>query len=230
MSRSPTCCNRANCSGCATRTSVLFADIDPTLLASIESSVEECVIAAGDSLYRVGDPGKAIFTIRDGLVKLVQYLPDGTQRIVRLVKPTEVAGLEGLLEQPYQHDAVVVQCATVCRIPLAVVNRLATEDPALHRELMRRWQRALSEADAWLTELSTGPSRQRVARLLLRLSGSDGTGMCPLFGRKDMGAMLGITTESASRVIAEFKRADLLEEHADGFHIDVPALQNIADD
>ena len=33
-----------------------------------------------------GDAGQHVLTIRGGLVKLVQYLPDGTQRIVRLLR------------------------------------------------------------------------------------------------------------------------------------------------
>ena len=74
---------------------------------------------------------------------------------------------------------------------------------------MSRWQRALSEADAWLTELSTGSARQRVARLLLRLVRDRESSECDLFSREDMGAMLGITTETTSRTIAEFKRQGL---------------------
>jgi CRP/FNR family transcriptional regulator, anaerobic regulatory protein len=77
---------------------------------------------------------------------------------------------------------------------------------------MARWQRALSEADAWLTELSTGSARQRVARLLLRLVRDRESSECELFSREDMGAMLGVTTETTSRTIAEFKRQSLLVE------------------
>ena len=110
-----------------------------------------------------------MFTIRSGIVKLVQYLPDGSQRIVRLVRTTDVTGLECLIGEPYQHDAVVLQETEVCSLPVKVVENLSRENPSLHRELLNRWQRALKEADAWLTELSTGAAKQRVARLLLRL-------------------------------------------------------------
>jgi len=97
-----------------------------------------------------------MFTIRSGVLKLVQYLPDGSQRIVRLVRTTDIVGLEAMLEQHYQHDAVVLQPTEVCSLPVVVVNTLSRDNPALHRELFNRWQRALQEADAWITELSTG--------------------------------------------------------------------------
>jgi CRP-like cAMP-binding protein len=96
---------------------------------------------------------------------------------------------------------------------------------------MARWQRALSEADAWLTELSTGSARQRVARLLLRLVRDRETSECQLFSREDMGAMLGVTTETASRTIAEFKRQSLLVETAPNlFLLDIPNLRRIGED
>jgi CRP-like cAMP-binding protein len=112
-----------------------------------------------------------------------------------------------------------------------VVRDLGKENPALHQELMARWQRALTEADAWLTELSTGSARQRVARLLLRLVHDRETCECQLFGREDMGAMLGITTETTSRTIAEFKRQSLLvETAANHFLLDIPNLRRIAEE
>ena len=96
---------------------------------------------------------------------------------------------------------------------------------------MARWQRALSEADAWLTELSTGSARQRIARLLLRLVRNRQSSECELFSREDMGAMLGITTETTSRTIAEFKRQSLLVDlSTNRFLLDIPNLRRIAED
>jgi CRP/FNR family transcriptional regulator len=169
--------------------------------------------------------------VRTGALKLVQYLPEGSQRIVRLARATDVLGLEAILEAPYQHEAVVLQPTEVCRFPARVVKALGAENPRLHTELMSRWQRALSEADAWLTELSTGSARQRVARLLLRLVRDRESSECDLFGREDMGAMLGITTETTSRTIAEFKRQGLLVDFsANRFLLDIPNLHRVGGD
>lgn len=223
-------CSTANCSLCDVRTSVLFSGIEPALLARIQHSINDLHLAHGETLYHMNEPGKAIFTVRSGLVKLTQYLADGSERIVRLVRSTDVTGLEALLGQPYQHEAMVEQDADICRIPVDVIRRLELESPQLYRELMRRWQQALSEADAWLTELGTGSARQRVARLLLRLSDENGNGLCNLFSRKDMGAMLGITTESASRMVAELKRSGFLQEQAGRFYCQREGLEQIADE
>ena len=220
----------ADCRHCALRKSALFAGLEETDFEHIHEPIDQFTLSPGSLLYRTGDPSDFMFTVRTGILKLVQYLPDGGQRIVRLVRSADVLGLECLVEPVYQHHAMVLHSTQVCRYPAAVVRQLSADNPTLHQELMKRWQRALSEADAWLTELSTGAAKQRVARLIIRLSNPE-TSRCELFSREDMGAMLGITTETTSRIVAEFKRKSLLVETSPNiFLIDLPNLRRLADD
>ena len=221
----------ADCLNCSVRASALFAGLAEQDFKQIHDPIDQFVLKPGTSLYRAGDQGDFMFTVRTGSLKLVQYLPDGSQRIVRIARPMDVLGLEALVAGAYQHEAIALQTTEVCRFPTRVVRALERDNLALHEELMARWQRALSEADAWLTELSTGSARQRVARLLLRLVRDRESCECQLFGREDMGAMLGITTETTSRTIAEFKRQSLLvETSANVFLLDIPNLRRIADE
>lgn len=203
---------KAECRECGVRDLVLFAELTESDFNLIHLPIDEIRYEAGTILYEAGQNGRALFTIRSGLVKLVQYLPDGTQRIVRLLRQGATAGLEVLVGQPYEHTAVFLQPGLVCRLPLEVVERLSRETPRLHSQLMRRWHAALHQADEWLTELSTGNARQRVARLFLHLLEYGGDETVRLLSREDVGAMLGITTETASRTVAEFKRQALIDE------------------
>lgn len=219
----------ADCRNCSLRTTVLFAGLEEADFDRIHDPIDQFDLKSGTPLYKAGDQGEYMFTVRSGALKLVQYLPDGGQRIVRIVRGTDVLGLEALLGEPYHHDAVALQRTEVCRFPTRLVRELNQDNPRLHHELMTRWQRALTEADAWLTQLSTGSARQRVARLLLRLVRDGDTEECTLFSREDMGAMLGITTETASRTIAGFKREGLLTESRPNlFLLDVPNLRRVA--
>ncbi len=220
----------ANCKLCTLRDSVLFAGLEEKDFEHIHKPIEQLPLQPGDYLYHAGDKADRLFTIRSGLVKLVQYLPDGAQRIVRLLRSTDVTGMEALVGGEYQHDAVVMQTTEVCILPVDVVQRLSKENAALHQELMKRWQRALSEADLWITQLSTGSAKQRVARLLLKLV-CDEDNRCELFNREDMGAILGITTETASRTVADFKRKGLLQEtNPNNYIADKEKLLAVAED
>ncbi|HYH22674.1 MAG TPA: Crp/Fnr family transcriptional regulator [Azospirillum sp.] len=219
----------AECRNCGIRDLVLFADLAAPDFNLIHLPIDELVFQPGATLYDAGDDGRSLFTIRSGLVKLVQYLPDGTQRIVRLLRRGSVAGLEILVGAPYEHTAIALQSVSVCRIPHDVVERLNRETPRLHNQLMQRWHQALRQADEWLTELSTGSARQRLSRLLLQLSADEPERPVRIFGREDLGAMLGITMETASRTVAEFKRAGLITETAPNMAVcNVPALREAA--
>jgi len=219
---------QADCRRCALRESALFAGLRESDFEKIHHPINQFVLPPGQALYHSGDRGDRMYTIRSGIVKLVQYLPDGSQRIVRLLRSADVAGLEAMVKKPYDHDAVALQPTEVCCLPVTTLQELSKDNPELHVELLRRWQRALSEADAWLTELSTGPARERVARLLLRLVHQQEPPECHLFGREDIGAMLGITTETASRTIAEFKRQGLLQDLGAGrYRIDVVKAEDL---
>jgi len=80
-----------------------------------------------------------------------------------------------------------------------------------------------------LTELSTDSARQRVARLLLRLVRNPVNSACELPSREDMGTMLAITTETVSRIIAEYKRRHLMVEIGPNcFRLDIPNLRRIS--
>ena len=220
----------AHCESCNIRKSVLFSGLDESNFETVHTPIIQNIVRPGDRLYREGDPARYVYTIRNGLVKLVHYLPDGGQRIVRLVKSTDVTGLEALLGNAYAHDAVVLQPTEVCRLPVDVVNDLAHQNPKLHAELLRRWHSALEQADLWLARLATGTARQRVAQLLLWLDENFSEDQCCMISREDMGAMLGITTETASRTVAAFKRDGLIVQRTQKeFSCDASALREILD-
>jgi CRP-like cAMP-binding protein len=220
----------ADCQTCELRNSALFAGLTRDDFEHIHEPIVQVSLRPGEALYRAGESGSRVFTLRQGLIKLVRYLPDGTQRIVRLIRSSDVTGLESLLGQPYEHDAIAIQDCELCCLPHNVVNDLSQRNPKLRQELLQRWQRALAAADTWLTELSTGSARQRVARLILSLSDDSEPPLCQLFGREDLGAMLGITTETASRTIADFRRKGWLKDAGQNRYIvDTPAINGVLD-
>lgn len=202
----------ADCRNCMIRDSVLFAGLTEGDFERFHRPIDQKHLAAGATIYSAGEPATALYTIRKGMVKLTQYLPDGAQRIVRLMGPTDLLGIEALIEPEYPHAATALRPTELCRLPVDVVRQLSLSNARLYHELMARWHRALSRADHWIVEFSTGSARDRVARLLLWLAERDGSEGCELFSREDMGAILGLTTETASRVMADLKRKGYISE------------------
>jgi len=217
------------CEKCGIRHLALFADLRESDFEGIHVPIEDLEFPGGSTLYNVGDPGQAVFTVRTGVVKLIQYLPNGSYRIVRLLTQGGTAGLEATIGEPYGHSAVAVRETLVCRIPSATVDQLRTKNPDLCKRLMQRWHDSVQQADDWLTRLSTGSAKSRMARLFLYLMGDTCDPTCQIFGRNDMAAILGITTETASRLVAEFSRDRVVAPlAANRFMCDQRKLEEIA--
>jgi CRP/FNR family transcriptional regulator, anaerobic regulatory protein len=203
---------RAKCQVCEVRQLVLFSELELQKLDGILHPIDNMHLPAGGVLYQRGAPGSHVFTLRTGFIKLIQELSNGSQRIVRLLKAGDVVGLEALLGDAYHHTAVALRDVDFCRIPAEVLQQLDHLDPRLHEQLFKRWQRSVDQADQIITEFSTGSAEARVARFLMHTADGGGHDAPMLLGREDMGELLGITTETASRVIAEFKRRGLVKE------------------
>ncbi len=226
----PTWKGRADCKHCAIRGQVLFAKIPDEVIDRLLVPIDNLHYGHKATIYNLNEPGRHVFTLRRGAVKLQQLLANGSSRVVRVLKSGDFLGLEALLDKPYAHTAIALHDADICRIPVELIHKLNTGETPLYQELLLRWQQHLDQADAFITELSTGSSHARTARLLLMLDGHTGAlGACPL-SREDMGQILGITTETASRIVAEFKRLGFVTEIDGVLHFsDRAALMQFAD-
>lgn len=169
-----------------------------------------------ETVYAEGERGTHVAMIRGGLVKLVRFSPSGDERIVRLGMPGDTIGIELMLGGRYHHTAVALSPVELCMMPVETVEERMSHAPDFTRKLVAEWHASVDDAERFLTDLSTGNATQRVARLMLYLHDRVNGIHCPAIGREDMGALLGLTTETVSRVVAEFKREGLLRENAEG--------------
>lgn len=201
---------RADCACCVFRIDGRFQSIPLIDIESALGHIDSYCLAPSSTLFSAGDEANVIYTIRRGLLKLVHYLPNGRYRIVRLLRPGDLAGLSALVGKTYRHSAIVMYQAEVCRIPVSAVLHLSKSHPVVYEALMEHWQKSLEDAETVSSELSTGSAEARVARLLLLLDGPTNGQPLPHITRDDMGALLAITPETTSRVMADFRRRGLV--------------------
>jgi CRP/FNR family transcriptional regulator, anaerobic regulatory protein len=199
------------CASCEVRRSALFGALDEASLDQIHAHIAAPHVDRDEALYTAGSQGDAVFTIRSGLVRFERVTESGERRILRLAGRGDLIGQEALLQRPYQDDAIACTPVEVCRIPRSLVDHLGETASPLMRELMNRWQMALDESAAWTADLTTGVARRRVLKLVALLSRhANAQGETWLPRRDEMGDMLGMTLETASRQISLLKREGLL--------------------
>lgn len=219
----------ARCQACTVRQGALFGGLSDCELEAISGRVPDQIYRAGMPLYHAEDEPNTLFIVRSGLIKLETVLPDGSYRIVRLARRADLLALEGFLGRPCDHTAIALADAEVCKVPWPVVQHVIAESPDLLTQILRHWHQTVQKADGWLAHYGQGTARQRMARFLLDLGSMASGGvtdpaaawrawpdqdhdptLVTLPSRDDVGAILGITKETASRLIADFFRAGTL--------------------
>ena len=190
---------------------------------------------AKEVIYRESERVDRIYVIRCGLVKLLSYLPNGRARIVRLHASNYWIGLEGLLGQPYEHTAIAVGDVEIQHISIHNLQHLNHDNPGILGQLLCQWHGALIHADRWISDFSTGGIKPRVARLLeflAELEYGQPLERVELLTVCEMAEILGVTQESVSRILASFKRRDILQKQSDPsreiYRIDAVGLQREA--
>jgi CRP/FNR family transcriptional regulator, anaerobic regulatory protein len=200
----------SDCRSCGIRDMVLFADLNEQDFSQMHAPIDDLAFPENQILYSEGQTALGVFTVRKGMLKLVRNTPDGRERIVRVIRAGDVAGLEALADGLYDTEAWTLVPSEVCRIPLQVLHHLAANSPRLHKRLMQKWQAALKSADDWLADLNFGTAKQRVAALSLKMRDPQAPSTTSLFARNDMGAMLDLKLETVSREVSALVREGIL--------------------
>ena len=223
---------RAHCEKCQIRQLMLFSELPDSAFNHLLYPIDHFLYPTGSVLYEAGAEKASVYSIRRGIVKLEHIAEDGSSRIVRLLGNGAAIGLE-LLDgaTSYHHTAIALTQVDLCKIPVSTIRQLESDHPTLSINVSQQLQNQLNIADQWIIALSTGAARQRVAQLVLLLEKffSEDNGAFILINREDMAAMTGIAVETVSRMIAEFKRQNILFRHKDNYYMcNVAALQEIS--
>jgi CRP-like cAMP-binding protein len=202
----------SDCLSCGIRQSALFSDIPEDQFADFHQQVDDLEFPKDAAIFHQGSTADHVYTLRSGLIKIVLLAPSGEERILRVIQPGALAGLDAITTGRYGHTAVALGAVKVCRLPIPLIKALDSKLPVLHKRLMEKWTEALHEAENWFAELNTGTAEQRLARFLLKLSQTDnGITTALLFRREEMGSMLGVTLETISRRLSTLKKDGIIQ-------------------
>jgi CRP/FNR family transcriptional regulator len=218
-----------SCATCDIRHLTLFAELPVSSFEDIDFTPVVTRHHVHEVLIPQSSRADSIYTIREGIVKLETRLPDGSRRIVRLMKRGDTLGLQGwqMGSQPY--EIIALTEVELCRIPYSVLESLRQGSEVLNQELITRCCHDTQLADIWITHFSTGSVNRRVAYLLLFLLGMQQLSQessVRLLSRDDMAAILGVRQESISRTVTQFKREGLLTQlKKDLYQVDEAGLK-----
>jgi len=189
----------------------VFCDLSASALKALDAFSYPVDYPKGALLFIEGQTARGIFVICSGQVKLYFSSRDGKVIILKIAQAGELIGLHATLSgKPYEVTAEVLEQAQVNFVPGPVFTRFLR----MNSEAFMRIARLLMDSHYADYELiqSLGLSRtasEKLARLLLRWSASRDRFQIALT-HKEIGEMIGVTRETVTRLLSEFKKGQLL--------------------
>jgi CRP/FNR family transcriptional regulator len=180
-------------------------DADP--LASLGTKVE---FRSHDAIVHEGADADWLFRIRTGIVKLQRILPDGRCQIVGLLFAGDFLGLAGEAAAPY--SAYAVGGISADRFSRRAMEQLCESSIPVARLLLRWANKELAAAQEQMLLLGCKTPREKFASFLLRLIRRQNNAdliRLPMT-RTDIADYLGLTLETVSRTMSQFRRDGLI--------------------
>lgn len=206
----------SRCENCIVRQFNSLRAMSKEELKQVSDSKTTRTIKKGEPLFEEGDKLNGVYCVRNGVSKLSKLSANGKDQIVKLASKGEVLGQRSVISQEITNlSAVAVNDMEVCFIPKESINNTLQKNPNFTLEVLRHMAHDLKEADDVIVNISQKTVKQRMAEAFLYLQnnfGEDADGFLALtLSREDISNVVGTATESAIRIISEFKKKGLIQ-------------------
>jgi CRP/FNR family transcriptional regulator, polysaccharide utilization system transcription regulator len=206
-----------DCEHCESRVLGVFCALEGEALAEFSANKTVNKYKKGQIIFYEDNKPYGLYCMIDGRVKLYKTGIDGRQQILRISGPGDILGYRSLFaDETYQATAEALEDSNICCIDKNVFFPVLAKDPNLSLEIIKKLAAELRSAEDLATSIAQRSVRERMAELLLILKETygkdtkDGTLIDLKLSREEMAEMIGITQETAIRLLSEFKGDGLI--------------------
>lgn len=170
----------------------------------------------GDVIFEDGEFPKGVYLITKGTIKLSKSGAYGKDQILRFIKENDLVGYRSLLSgEDFQARAEAMSDVETYFLPAEIFQMILQKDSAAAYAMLQKISYELGESANTVTFLAQKTVRERLAEVLLLLEqklGTDPEGFIKIsLTREEIANLIGTATESAIRLISEFKSDHLIE-------------------
>ncbi|MBU2929650.1 Crp/Fnr family transcriptional regulator [Winogradskyella psychrotolerans] len=172
-------------------------------------------IRKGETLFREGESINGIFCIKEGVCKLTKLSANGKDQIVKLVIRGDLLGQRSLVtDEKSNLTAIAVNDMEVCFIPKNEILHDLSKNASFSFDMLQEMAKELRIADNIIVDMAQKSVKQRLADLLMYLHSTfdvdDNGYLSVILSREDYANLVGTATESAIRILSQFKKDDLI--------------------
>jgi len=184
--------------------------------AKYSAGKEQLKFHKGAILFEDGETPNGVYFLNKGTAKLSKQGVYGKDQILRFIKEGDLIGYRSLLcGEVFQARAEAMTDIEATFLPSGIFLHLLEVMPQLSFVMLQKIAFELGESSNTVTFLAQKTVRERLAEILLLLEqklGTDPEGFIKIsLTREEIANIIGTATESAIRLISEFKNDKLIE-------------------
>ncbi|QOW11294.1 Crp/Fnr family transcriptional regulator [Kaistella flava (ex Peng et al. 2021)] len=170
----------------------------------------------GGIIFEDGEVPNGVYFLNKGTAKLSKQGVYGKDQILRFIKEGDLIGYRSLLcGEDFQAKAEAMTEVEATFLPSGLFLQMLEVAPKFSFVMLQKIAFELGESSNTVTFLAQKTVRERLAEILLLLEqklGTDPEGFIKIsLTREEIANIIGTATESAIRLISEFKQDKLIE-------------------
>ncbi|MBI4374534.1 MAG: Crp/Fnr family transcriptional regulator, partial [Deltaproteobacteria bacterium] len=204
---------RPQCETCSPRLMGVFCSLENNSLGEFSRHKTTNEYKKGQIIFYEGNQSYGLYCIYSGKAKLYKTGVDGKQQIVRISGPGDLLGYRAFFsDEPYHATGEVLEDAAICCIDKNAFLSVLGKNTNLALNLIKKMAKDLRVAEDLATSIAQKSVRERMAELILMLKKSYGKQTKKGFlidihlSREELAEMIGVTQETAIRLLSEFKK------------------------
>ena len=207
--------NMIKCEQCIIRQFNSLKSLSKDELLRISNCKTSKTIKKGEVIFDEGEVLNGVYCVKDGICKLSKLSANGKDQIVKMVIKGELLGQRSIVSDERTNlKAVALNDMEVCFIPKSEIIADLQRNTKFSFDVLKDMAHDLKEADDIIVNMAQKSVRQRLAETLISIdksfgTNSDGT-LSVILSREDFASIVGTATESAIRVLSQFKKEGLI--------------------
>lgn len=206
----------SKCQQCIIRQFNSLKHLSKEELVRVSACKTSKIVKKGEYLFEEGTRINGIFCIKDGVCKVSKMSENGRNQTINLIKKGDLIGERSLIsDEPSNLNAIALNDLEVCFIPKEEIIRDLKSNPTFTMSVLNDLAKSLKNSDNFVVDMAQKTVKQRLAETLIKLEDKFGTNDAGIINlqlsRDDFANIVGTATESAIRLLSEFKKKELLE-------------------
>ncbi|QTE24010.1 Crp/Fnr family transcriptional regulator [Polaribacter cellanae] len=224
----------SKCEQCIVRKFNSLKHLSKEELVRISACKTSLFIKKGESIFEEGEHLNGVFCIKNGVCKVSKMSENGRSQIISLVKKGEILGERSLVSEEVANlRAVALSDMEICFVPKEEIVKDLEKNIDFTMAILKDMAGMLKSADNVIVDMAQKTVKQRLAETLLNLEekfDTDKDGNIDIqLSREDIANIIGTATESAIRLLSDFKKKKIINFKGKSIAIlDASGLERIA--